>query len=270
MAHRRVHRPGGRLVMAAAHRRAVRAPAAGAAPARLLRFDRTQRAAHWGTALLFGILILTALPLYFSSLERLIGRHALVAQVHLWAGIALPVPIVLSLLGPWGARMRRDLRRINRWTYDEVRWLRSLGRQVPPVMDKFNPGQKLNAIFVGGTIVVMLGTGLILQWFGPFPVSWRTGATLVHEVLALVAAVVVAGHVGFAVTHREALRSMVRGRVSAEWAARHAPRWLEEERARGLDEERGRRLDEERGRGAASQEPAPPYTACAARCAKRR
>jgi formate dehydrogenase subunit gamma len=173
--------------------------------------------------------MLTALPLYFPSLSDVVGRRALVATIHVWSGLALPVPLVVSLLGPWGARMRRDLRRINVWTSDEVTWLRQLGRNAPRVVDKFNPGQKLNAIFVGGSIVVMLATGSILKWFRFFPVSWRTGATFVHDVLAFAIFAVVIGHVLFAVTHWESMRSMVKGWVSEAWAARHAPGWLREE-----------------------------------------
>ncbi len=195
---------------------------------RILRFDGVQRAAHWANALLFGILMLTALLLYFPSLSGVVGRRALVANIHVWSGVALPVPILISLLGPWGAQMRRDLRRINVWTNDEVKWLRSLGRNAPRVVDKFNPGQKLNAIFVGGSILVMLATGSILKWFRFFPVSWRTGATFVHDVLAFAIFAVVIGHVLFALTHRDAMRSMIKGWVSEAWAARHAPGWLRE------------------------------------------
>lgn len=205
--------------------------AAEGAPLRLLRFDRVQRAAHWANAILFLILILTALPLYFGSLERVIGRHLLIEEIHVWTGVALPVPILVSLVGPWGARMRSDVRRINRWTAGEVRWLRSLGGERSVPLDKFNPGQKLNAIFVGGAIVVMLGTGVIMHWFGLFPVSWRTGATFVHEVLAFIVVAVVAGHILMALTHWDALRSMVRGWVSVPWAERHAARWAAEELA---------------------------------------
>jgi formate dehydrogenase subunit gamma len=198
---------------------------------RILRFDRVQRSAHWANALLFGILMLTALPLYFPSLSDVVGRRALVANIHVWSGVALPVPIVISLLGPWGAQMRRDVRRINVWTHDEVRWLRSLGNNAPRVVDKFNPGQKLNAIFVGASILVMLATGIILKWFRFFPVSWRTGATFVHDALAFAIFAVVIGHVLFAVTHREAMRSMIKGWVSEAWAARNAPGWLRESTA---------------------------------------
>jgi formate dehydrogenase subunit gamma len=199
------------------------------AASRMLRFDRVQRAAHWSTALLFGVLMLTALPLYFPPLSGLVGRRALVVDIHVWAGILLPVPLLMSMLGPWGARMRRDLGRVNRWTRDEIAWLWALGRRAPRVVDKFNPGQKLNSIFVGGAIVVMLTTGIVLRWFQFFPVSWRTGATFVHDIFAFAIFVVVIGHITFAVAHPEAMRSMLKGWVTKSWAARHAPAWLLEE-----------------------------------------
>ena len=200
---------------------------------RILRFDRVQRVAHWANATLFGILMLTALPLYFGSIERVVGRHVLISHIHLWAGVALPVPLIVSLLGPWGKRMRRDVRRVTVWTDGELRWLRS-PITAPPVVDKFNPGQKLNAIFVAGSIVVMLGSGIVLQWFGWFPVSWRSGATFVHELLAWGVFIVVIGHIGFAVTHRDALRAMVTGWVTETWAKRNASAWLDEEKRAAL------------------------------------
>jgi formate dehydrogenase subunit gamma len=198
--------------------------------ARILRFDRVQRAAHWANALLFGILMLTALPLYFASLSTVFGRRALFADIHLWTGVALPVPLLIALAGPWAAQLRRDLRRINIWTRDEITWLKKLGMNAPPVVDKFNPGQKLNAIFVGGSIVVMLASGSMLKWFRFFPVSWRTGATFVHDVLAFAIFIVVFGHILYALTHRESMRSMLKGWVSEGWAKRHAPGWLKEQK----------------------------------------
>ncbi len=214
----------------------MRGSAAARAPdlapgARLLRFDGVQRAAHWANALLFGILIVTALPLYFASLERIVGRHLLIEEIHLWCGVALPVPLLASLIGPWGAQMRRDVRRFNRWTAAELRWLRSLGTDRSVQLDKFNPGQKMNAAFVAGSIAVMLGTGVLMHWFGLVPVSWRTGSTFVHEVLAFLVVAVVAGHVVIALAHPQALRAMVRGWVTAPWAQRHAPRWAAEQEA---------------------------------------
>lgn len=198
----------------------------------LLRFDRVERGAHWVNALLFGILILTALPLYFAQIETIVGRRELIAQIHLWSGVSLPVPLIISLMGPWGTRVREDIRHFCLWTNDEIRWLVTFGRRRMDAMDKFNPGQKMNALFVGGAIAVMLASGCILKWFRFFPVDWRTGATFVHDVLALMILVVVIGHIAFALTHRDALRSIFRGRVSEAWAKQHAGKWLAAQRAR--------------------------------------
>jgi formate dehydrogenase subunit gamma len=198
-------------------------------PRRLIRFDGVERAAHWSTALLFAILMATALPLYFVQVERFVGRRALIADIHVWCGVALPIPLIISLAGPWGSLMRRDVRRFNLWTKTEIRWLRTFGRERLAEPDKFNPGQKLNALFVGGAIVVMLGSGVILKWFRFFPLDWRTGATFVHDVLALAVFLVVFGHIVFALTHRDALRSMFKGWVTEPWAKRHASGWLNEE-----------------------------------------
>ena len=46
-------------------------------------------AGHLSTAVGFGILMATALPLYFVQVEALVGRRALVAEIHTWTGVAL-------------------------------------------------------------------------------------------------------------------------------------------------------------------------------------
>jgi formate dehydrogenase subunit gamma len=196
---------------------------------RLLRFDRVQRAAHWANATLFFILMFTAIPLYFGSFFGIVLPRHLIEQIHLWTGLSLALPIIISLIGPWGTAMRQDIRRINFWTGDEIRWLRTFGKSRLEA-DKYNPGQKLNAIFIGASILVMLVTGSMLQWFRFFPVSMRSGATLVHDIFAWLIFIVVIGHIVMAVTHREALRSIFKGWVSESWATRHAGRWLKEER----------------------------------------
>lgn len=197
------------------------------ATVRILRFDRVQRAAHWANALLFGVLMFTAIPLYFGSFFGVVFPRHVIEQIHLWCGLTLPLPLIISLLGPWGRAMRHDVRRINYWTKSEIRWLRTLGRSSLDG-DKFNPGQKLNAIFVTVAILVMLVTGSMLQWFRFFTVDLRQGATFVHDVFALVIFVVVAGHIYMALTHRDSLRSIFKGWVSESWAKTHARGWFNE------------------------------------------
>ncbi len=196
-------------------------------PVRILRFDAVQRLAHWSNAALFTVLMVTAIPLYYGSFFGVVLPRHTVAQIHLWCGLALPIPVIVSLFGPWGQRMREDVRRVNNWTHDEIRWLFSLGRTTLR-LGKFNPGQKLNAIFIGAATLIMLLTGAMLQWFRFFSVDLRQGATFVHDMFAFGIFVVVIGHILMALTHRESLSSMFRGWVSERWASTHAPAWLDE------------------------------------------
>ena len=49
----------------------------------------------------------------------------------------------------------------------------------------------------------MLGTGIIMRWFEPFPLDWRTGATFVHDWFAIGLFVAVLGHIGLALADPE-------------------------------------------------------------------
>ena len=138
------------------------------------------------------------------------------------------MPFVLALAGRWGKGFRRDVTRLNRWDGDDRRWLRTLGRDRTVRLGKFNPGQKLNAAFVIGAIVLMLATGSIMKWYGPFADDIRTGATFVHDWVFIALVVVITGHIAFALRDPESLRSMVRGWVPVAWARRHRPKWAEE------------------------------------------
>jgi formate dehydrogenase subunit gamma len=202
----------------------------------LIRFDRVERALHWVNAALFLFLIATGAVLYIGPLAALVGRRRYVELAHLAAGLALPLPLAIAVAGRWGARLREDIRRFNRWTPDDVAWLRAILRsnserralRAQLLDGKFNAGQKLNAAFAAGAGLVMLGTGVIMYWYHPWPLSWRTGATYVHDWFALAVVVVVTGHILYALASPAPLRSMFSGTISRAWADRHAPAWLAE------------------------------------------
>jgi formate dehydrogenase subunit gamma len=196
--------------------------------ARLARFDQAERVLHWANAILFGVLIATASVLYIAPLTALVGRRELVRSIHVWSGLLLPLPLLAGRLGPWRRAFAADVRTLARFDDDDRRWLRSLGRSKDVRMGKFHPGQKLNAAFTLGAVAVMLGTGSVMHWFRFFPVDWRTGATFVHDWLAIVLAVVVAGHIRMAYSDRDAFRGMTEGWVPTIWARRHRPKWYEE------------------------------------------
>lgn len=170
------------------------------------RFDAVERFLHWTMAALVLTLLFTGASLYVGPLSTLVGRRELVKTVHVVAGLSLPVPFLLAFAGPWAARLRADVRLLNRWDDDDVRWLRTVGHDGGGA--RFNAGQKLNAAFVAGALTVMLLTGAVLKWYAPFPDDWRTGATFVHDWTFLALTVVVVAHVVVALRHPESLAAM--------------------------------------------------------------
>jgi formate dehydrogenase subunit gamma len=197
-------------------------------PPELARFDRVERAAHWSTASLFGVLMFTGAALYAGPISTLVGQREVVRTIHVGAGLLLPLPLLIGLAGRWGRALRGDLRRLGRFDDEDRRWLRRDTRD-DARLAKFNPGQKLNAAFLGSAIVVMLGTGIVLKWFSLFSLTTRTGATFVHDWVAFGIWISVLGHILLAVRDPIALRGMLHGAVTARWARTNRPRWYEAE-----------------------------------------
>jgi formate dehydrogenase subunit gamma len=194
----------------------------------LHRFTRAERALHWATAAAVLACALTGLVLYVGPLSTLVGRRNLVKDVHVVAGLAMPLPLMVAYLGAWRAGVRADVRRLARWSAADRRWLRTWGRDAGERVGKFNAGQKANAAFIAGMIPVMVATGSIMRWFDPFPVSWRTGATFVHDWTAIATWVIVAGHIAYALSDAGSRRGMITGWVTRRWAEDHHPLWAAE------------------------------------------
>ncbi|MGW6685278.1 cytochrome b/b6 domain-containing protein [Streptomyces sp. NPDC054961] len=201
-------------------------PSGGPSGPRVRRFSPAERGVHRATAALAGVCLVTAGCLYLAPLAELVGRRHLVVTLHEWSGLLLPVPALLGLVS--GA-FRADLRRLNRFGPHDRTWLRSAlrrdHRRSARPAGKFNAGQKLYASWSAGAALVMLGTGLLMWFTGLAPLRWRTGATFVHDWLAIALAVAVVGHVMKAIADPEARRGMRTGEVDTDWARREHPLW---------------------------------------------
>ncbi len=205
---------------------------------RLLRFTPTQRWVHRTTALLMATCLLTAAVLYVGPLSVVVGRRALVEWIHVIAGLLLPVPIVLGLLS---RALRADLRVLNRFAACDWAWLRARNRRSGTLpVGKFNAGQKLNANFQGGAILVMLLTGSVMRFANHWPLSWRTGATFVHDWLAYGILAVVLGHIYMALRDPDALAGMRTGYVPDTWARQEHGAWAARQLAASRSEEMDR------------------------------
>jgi len=190
------------------------------------RFTLAERIVHLLVAILMGTCLGTAAILYNGSLMLAVGHRHLVETVHVWAGLALPVPMLAGLAS---AAYRFDLRRLNRFTPSDASWLRSRSRRDGTIpVGKFNAGQKINAWLVAGATGVLLGTGALMYWTGLVRLAWRSGATFVHDWSALALGLLVIGHLVYAFRDPEARRGMRTGRVSARWARAEHGAWAEE------------------------------------------
>ncbi|MFD7227195.1 cytochrome b/b6 domain-containing protein [Streptomyces sp. NPDC059881] len=209
-----------------AGRTAATTPRPSERPARVRRFSRVERWVHRATAALMLLCVVTAACLYVPDLAELVGRRHLVVTLHEWSGLLLPVPFLLGLAS---RPFRKDLRRLNRFGPHDRRWLRAVRRRdrdpgARPA-GKFNAGQKLYAGWIAGAVLVMLGTGLLMWFTRLAPLVWRTGATFVHDWLALTIGIVLIGHIRMALADPEARRGMRTGSVERPWARREHPLW---------------------------------------------
>jgi formate dehydrogenase subunit gamma len=201
-----------------------RSPSALGPSTRLPRFTRGERWVHRSFGLLMGGCLVTAAMLSTPTLSQIIGRRFIVSRIHIACGLMLPLPILLGLL--LSPAFRTEVRRFNRFSRSDWQWLKSKDRRSGRLrIGKFNAGQKLNAAFVLGGVLVMLGTGFIMWRNEYWPVAWRTGATFVHDWLALGLLIVIVGHMVMASRDGEARTGMREGDVDRGWAAREHPAW---------------------------------------------
>src|SRR4051812_9234371 len=207
------------------------APEVTAPVRRVPRFTRAERITHWVNATLWFVCIATGAMFRFGVGQSLITDRGLARNIHVIAGLGIVVAFLVAVVGRWGAALRRDLARFNRFSRDDMRWLRTFGADRKVRLGKFNPGQKLNATFIGAAALVLAATGSIMKWNTSFSTDIRTGADFVHGWFALFVGLSVFFHIVLALRDREALGGMIGGTVSATWAKEHRPAWYAETRA---------------------------------------
>ena len=192
----------------------------------LLRFTRAERWVHRSLAIVLGVLMVTGALLFFPDLGSLVGNRALVSQVHEITGWLVPIPLLLALLS---RAFRDDASRLNRFRPADWEWLRSRDRRSGRIpVGKFNAGQKLNSALTLGSVIVLFGTGMVMFWSSLFPDSIRTGATFVHDWLALAFGILVLGHIWMAYSDATARLGMRTGEVPESWARREHAAWAAE------------------------------------------
>ncbi|MBV8478833.1 MAG: cytochrome b/b6 domain-containing protein, partial [Actinobacteria bacterium] len=134
-----------------------------------------------------------------------------IKDMHFWGGITwVSLLLVVALFGDRGGLLRtaRELERLDD--------------------DRFNVGQKVNAILTAAFTILFLASGLLL-WFGERDTRFRFASTVIlHDGLMFAALGLLVGHLYLALIHpatRHSLRGMTLGDVREDWARTHYPRW---------------------------------------------
>jgi formate dehydrogenase subunit gamma len=193
------------------------------------RFTRAERYTHRSIAVLMFILIGTAAALYIPDISALVGNREIVKTIHSYAGFLLPVPIVLAV---FSLAFRRDSKELNRFYPHDWAWLRRRHTRPTSIpagssreFGKFNAGQKINSAFTLGAILIMFGTGMIMFFSSLFTDDIRTGATFVHDWLALAVVIAVTAHTYKAYSDTTARTGMRTGTVPYGWVQKQHPEW---------------------------------------------
>lgn len=193
--------------------------------ASLRRFTTAERWIHRLIALDIGLLIITAAFLYIPDLSSRVGNRTFFKLSHVILGFALPIPVLLAFCF---LAFRLDVRRLNRFSRVDWEWIRSRDRRSGRLpVGKFNAGQKLNAAFQFGAIVIMFVTGAFLWFNGVVSIDVRTGLTFVHDWLALLVTIAVVGHMYKAYREPYARQGLRTGFVPRDWAMREHRGWAE-------------------------------------------
>jgi formate dehydrogenase subunit gamma len=98
-----------------------------------------------------------------------------------------------------------------------------------PESGRFNAGQKVLFWVQAVSTLLLLASGVVLWFPESMARGLRLAAVLVHPATAVVsmAAIIVHIYMGTAAVPG-ALRGMIRGWVTARWAAAHHPKWYRE------------------------------------------
>jgi len=193
------------------------------------RFDTKERILHWFVAASFFTLLLSGLGLYsrlFHGYFDLFGGGQGAILVHKWAGVVF---FVASLL-----LFANHVKDMSAFDDDDRAWFRSLGGYLskdPEHLNsgKFNAGQKIFGLFMGGATVVLGITGIINWIPESFPIGIVRLSLLLHGLFFILFIMVVVVHAYLTtVGNPGTLESMIYGNVRRIWARKHHPKWYKE------------------------------------------
>jgi len=193
------------------------------------RFSTKERVLHWFVTITFFTLLLSGLGLYsrlFTGYFNLFGGGHNAIPVHKIAGVLFFISSLLLFLN--------NKSKITEFDEDDKTWIRYRGgylgnTNVHLNVGKFNPGQKMFALFIGGATLILGITGLFIWMPQSFPRVIVQLSLMLHGLMFVGAIMFVVVHVYLAtIGNPGTLESMLWGKVTRNWAKHHHPKWYKE------------------------------------------
>jgi len=201
------------------------------------KYSAMERVFHWGHTVTFLLLAMTGMVLFFPFLGPLAqgASGEFTRLLHRAAAIAYgALPLIYIILEPRRAWMSlKSVFKVGRF---DIEWVKGMipyymfGRhEAMAPQDRFNTGEKLNAVVIILGSVVFAITGL-LMWFGKgfVPIGVFQAVVILHDIAMIVTVCMFIVHFYLAVVHPlmwAGLVSMRYGVTSAAYAQEHHALW---------------------------------------------
>ncbi len=196
---------------------------------RIERFSTKERVLHWVVTLSFFTLMLTGLGLFspmFRGFFAFFGGGQNAILIHKTAGVLFFFTSLMLYM--------QNRSEISNLTENDWNWIRKKGCYLSKEdchfnMDKFNPGQKLFALFIAGATLVLGVTGVFIWEPTIFPRVLVQLSLMLHGLMFVCAIMFVIVHIYLATLGNPGtLESMLWGNVTRSWAKHHHARWYKE------------------------------------------
>jgi len=193
------------------------------------RFSTSERILHWIVTCSFFILFLSGLGLYsrlFNGYFNLFGGGQNAILIHKAAGVLFFFTSLNMFLNH-----KKD---VSTFDEDDKQWIEQRGGYLSRDethfnIGKYNPGQKLFAIFIAVATLILGITGLFI-WMPTFFPRWIVQLSLMlHGLMFAGSVMFVVMHIYLAtIGNPGTIEAMLCGNIPKSWARKHHPKWYKE------------------------------------------
>lgn len=193
------------------------------------RYEANERLNHWATAILFILLACSGLAFFHPSfwfLSGVLGGGELSRFLHPVLGVLMFLSFMIFALQKLSDNTIKD---------HDKKWLGQIGDVISnrddnlPEIGKYNAGQKLAYWAMVLSMVLLMGSGLIMwrEFFSHmFTVDTLRIAMIVHALSGFVLILTIIVHVYASIWVKGTIKAMTTGFVSRAWAKHHHPLWF--------------------------------------------